>query len=68
MIEKIGNLEEIVVGDRVLLVERMFSGETRKISANVIEIRLILGDRIYVIETEHGKRKLVCASQISKTE
>jgi len=64
----IGNMEEIVVGDRVVLMESAFSGETREISAGVIEIRHILGKQTYVIETEKGKRKVVGASQISKIE
>ena len=65
----IGNMmEEIVVGDRIVLMESAFSGEPREISAEVIEIRHILGKQTYVIETEKGKRKVVGASQISKIE
>ncbi len=64
----IANLEEIIVGDQVYFFDKMFSGETRKISAKVIEIRHILGKQTYVIETEQDKREVVGASQVSKIE
>jgi hypothetical protein len=66
MNEIIGSLEEITVGDRVILADRSQFGGTREISADVIEIRYILGKQTYVVETENGKRKMVSASQISK--
>jgi hypothetical protein len=68
MNEIIGSMEEILVGDNVYLVDKTFSGENRKISAEVIEIRHILGKQTYVVETEQGKRKVVSASQINKIE
>jgi hypothetical protein len=68
MNQKIGNLEEIVVGDQVILANQTLFGETRAISADVIEVRYILGKQTYVVETEQGKRKVVSASQISKIE
>lgn len=66
--EIIGNLEEIGLGDRITLVDSTLSGEAREISAEVIEIRHILGRQTYVIEIEKGKRKVVGASQISRIE
>jgi len=68
MSEKIGNLGEIVVGDRAILVDKMFSGETQKIPAAVIETRRIHGKLAYVVETEKGTRKVVGESRISKIE
>jgi hypothetical protein len=68
MNETIGKIEEILVGDRVFLVDKTLSGEARKISAEVIEIRHILGKQTYVIETEKGNRKVVGASQIRRIE
>lgn len=62
----ITNLEEIVAGDQIVFVDRTLAGEPREISAEVIEVRHILGKQTYVIETEQGKRKVVGASQISK--
>lgn len=64
MKEIIGKLDQVLVGDRLLLVDRMPSGDTRKILVEVIEIRQILGELIYDVETEKGSRKNVSESQI----
>jgi hypothetical protein len=64
----ITNLEEIVVGDRVFMIDRTLAGVTREITAKVIDIRYILGKQTFVVETENGKRKVVGESQISKAE
>jgi hypothetical protein len=67
MNETIGKLEEILVGDRVFLVDKAFSGDTRTIAAEVVEIRYILGKQTYVIETEKGNRKVVGSNQLITT-
>lgn len=60
--------EEIAVGDRVLVLETVFPGEVGVISAEVIEIRRILGGLTYLIETEKAERRLVSANQIRQVE
>lgn len=60
--------EEITVGDRILVIDRLFAGERAAISAEIIEIRRILGGLTYLIETEAGDRRLVGANQISQVE
>jgi hypothetical protein len=58
--------EKIAVGDRVMLLDRKFTGETEEIAAQVLEVREILGKETYVVETERGARKVVGASQVSR--
>ncbi len=55
-----------VVGERVTLTDKTMAGDARKISAEVIEVREILGMQTFVVETETGKRKVVNANQLSK--
>lgn len=64
----IANRKEIAVGDRVWIIDSTFAGESGLISAEVIEIRRILGKQTYLIETEMGERKLMGANQISQLE
>lgn len=64
----IANREEISTGDRVWVIDPMFVQSNGTISAEVIEIRRILGKQTYLIETEMGERKLVGANQISQFE
>jgi hypothetical protein len=64
----IATREEIVVGDRVWVVDSMVGGERGVISAEVIDTRRILGEQTYLIETEMGDQKLVGANQISQVE
>ncbi len=64
----IANREEISTGDRVWVIDPMFVQSNGTISAEVIEIRRILGKQTYLIETEMGERKLVGANQIGQLE
>jgi len=64
----IANREEISAGDRVWVVDPMFVQSNGRISAEVIEIRRILGKQTYLIETEMGERKLVGVNQMAQTE
>jgi hypothetical protein len=64
----IADREEIAVGDRVWVIDPMFVQCNGTISAEVLEIRRVLGEQTYLIETEKGDRKLVSANQISQVE
>lgn len=64
----IANREEIAVGDRVWVIDPMFVQSNGTISAPVIEIRRVLGEQTYLIETPLGERKLVGSNQISQVE
>jgi hypothetical protein len=64
----IANREEISAGDRVWVIDPMFVQRNGTLSAEVIEIRRVLGGQAYLIETELGDRKLVSANQISQVE
>jgi hypothetical protein len=64
----IANREEFAGGDRVLVFDKLVAGENGVICAEVIEIRRILGELTYLIETEDGDRKLVGAKQVSQVE
>jgi hypothetical protein len=64
----LANREEIAVGDRVCVVDPMFVQSKGMISAEVIEIRRVLGEQAYLIQTEIGDRKLVAANQVSQVE
>ena len=64
----IANREEISAGDRVWVIDPMFVQSNGTISAEVIEIRRILGKQTYLIETHMGERKLMGANQISQLE
>jgi hypothetical protein len=66
MVQDDMQIHNIMVGEEVLVTEKKMTGETREIAAKVVEIRTILGKQTYVIETEHGKRKVVGESQILK--
>jgi hypothetical protein len=64
----IATREEISVGDRVWVIDPMFVQSYGTITAKVIEIRRVLGEEAYLIETEMRERKLVGANQISQVE
>ena len=64
----IATREEISAGDRVWVIDPMFVQSNGTISAEMIEIRRVLGERAYLIETEIGERRLVSANQISQVE
>ena len=64
MKEIIGKMDKVLVGDRLLLVDRLPSGDNRKILVEVIEIRHILGAQTCDVEIEKGSRKLVSESQV----
>jgi hypothetical protein len=64
----IANREEISVGDRVWVIDPMFVQSNGIISAEVIEIRRVLGEQTYLIGTQMGERKLVGPNQISQVE
>ena len=64
----IANREEIAVGDRVWVIDPMCIRTNGIISAEVIEMRRVLGEQTYLIETEIGERKLMSAIQISQVE
>jgi len=57
---------EVQVGDDVLLQDKSMRGESRMISAKFVEVRTIMGMQTYVVETEHGKRKVVSPNQVQK--
>lgn len=65
---KASTWEEISVGDRVIVDDRLLPKESCKVLAKVVEIRIILEERIFVVETENGKRMMEMASWISKVE
>ena len=60
--------KEIAVGDRVWILDSMFSGESGVIAAEVIDTRRVLGGQTYLIETHMGERKLMGANQFSQVE
>ena len=62
------NREEIAVGDRVWVIDPMFVQSNGIISAEVIEMRRVLGEQTYLIDTSLGERKLMSANQISQVE
>lgn len=64
----IASREEISVGDRVWVIDPMFVQSNGIISAEVIEIRRVLGEQTYRIETQMGERKLVGPNQISQVD
>ena len=64
----IANRTEIAVGDRVWVIDPMFVQSNGIISAEVIEIRRVLGAQAYLIETQMGQRRLMGANQISQIE
>lgn len=64
----IATREEISAGDRVWVIDPMFVQSNGTVLAEVIEIRRVLGERAYLIETEIGERRLVSANQISQVE
>ena len=64
----IANREEIAVGDRVWVIDPMCIESNGIISAEVIEMRRVLGKQTYLIETSLGERKLMSANQISQVE
>jgi hypothetical protein len=64
----IANRTEIAVGDRVWVIDPMVVQSDGIISAEVIEIRRVLGEQTYLIETQMGERKLVGLNQISQVE
>ncbi len=66
MYKAIFDLDEIMVGDQVKFTDMMATEDASKTIAEVIEIRHILGEQTYVIETGMGERKVVNASQIRK--
>ena len=68
MSSMIANREEISAGDQVWVIDPMFVQSNGMISAEVIEIRRVLGGKAYLVETEIGERKLVGPNQISQVE
>ena len=64
----IANRTEIAVGDRVWVIDPMLVQSIGIMSAEVIEIRRVLGEQTYLIDTAIGDRKLVGANQISQVE
>ena len=64
----IANRHAIAVGDQVWVIDPMFVQSNGIISAEVIEMRRILGEQTYLIETPIGERKLISANQISQVE
>jgi hypothetical protein len=64
----IANREAIAVGDQVWAIDPMFVQSNGIILAQVIEIRRVLGEQTYLIETHMGERKLMGANQVSKVE
>ena len=68
MNEMIANRDAIAVGDRVWVIDPMFVQSKEIISVEVLEIRRVLGEQTYHIETHMGERKLMGANQISQME
>lgn len=64
----IANREAIAVGDRVWVIDPMFVQSNGITPAEVLEIRRVLGEQTYLIETHMGERKLIGANQISQVE
>ena len=64
----IANRKEISVGDRVWVIDPLFIRENGTIPAEVIEIRRVLGERVYLIQTKVDERRLVSVNQISQVE
>ncbi|HEY3473582.1 MAG TPA: hypothetical protein VGK56_03175 [Anaerolineales bacterium] len=64
----IANREEIAVGDPVWVIDPILIRENGAISAEVLEIRRVLGEQTYLIETETGERKLMGVNQSSQME
>jgi hypothetical protein len=64
----IASSKKIAVGDQVLVIDPVLTRESGAISADVLEIRRVLGEEAYLIETEMRERKLVGANQIRQVE
>jgi len=64
----IENRTEIAVGDRVWVIDPIFIQSNGIVAAEVIEIRRVLGEQTYLIETQMGERKLVSLNQVSQVE
>jgi hypothetical protein len=64
----IASSKKIAVGDQVLVIDPVLTRESGAISADVVEIRRVLGEEAYLIETEMRERKLVGANQIRQVE
>jgi hypothetical protein len=64
----IANRTEIAVGDQVWVIDPIFIQSNGIISAEVVEIRRVLGEQTYLIETQMGERKLMGSNQISQVE
>ena len=64
----IANREAITVGDRVWVIDPIFVQSNGITPAEVIEIRRVLGEQTYLVETHMGERKLMGANQISQLE
>lgn len=64
----IANRKEISVGDRVWVIDPLLIRENGTIPAEVIEIRRVLGERVYLIQTKVDERRLVSVNQISQVE
>jgi hypothetical protein len=64
----IANREEIAVGDRVWVIDPILTRESGATSAEVLEIRRLLGGQTYLIEIEMREHRLVVANQISQVE
>jgi hypothetical protein len=64
---RVSNRGEIDVGDRILIMDRSL-GESQPVSAEVLEIRRILGRLTFLVETQIGHRKLVGEAQIYEIE
>ena len=62
------NRDAIAVGDRVWVIDPIFVQSNGIISAEVIEMRRVLGEQTYLIDTSLGERKLMSANQISQVE
>jgi hypothetical protein len=57
-------LNAIAVGDHVVFIDKAFSNEIRTATVKIIDVRRILGQLSYVIETNEGKRKVIGPGQI----
>lgn len=60
--------EVVAVGDQVWVIDPRFAQSNGMILAEVVEIRYVLGERKYLVETRMGERKLVGANQINRVE
>lgn len=59
-------VNELTVGDQVILREKKYSGAEEQIIAKILEIRHILGEETYLIETGDGKRRVVSPNQVTR--